>query len=105
MTEFVAIVIIGTGTYLTRLSFIAAVGDRQMPDWALVPLRYVAPAVLAAIVAPAVMITDGSISLAPAANPRFLAAIVAGLVAWRFRNVIAVIVSGMGTLWLLQALF
>lgn len=106
MTEFAAIVIIGLGTYLTRLSFIAAVGDREMPEWTLVPLRYIAPAVLAAIVAPAVLIIDdGSIALAPAVNPRFLAAVVAALVAWRFRNVIAVIVSGMGTLWILDALF
>jgi branched-subunit amino acid transport protein len=104
VTEFVAILIIGTGTYLTRLSFIALVGDRQMPAWALGPLRYVAPAVLAAIIAPAVMVVDGSVALTPATNPRFLAAVVAGLVAWRFRNVVAVIVSGMGTLWILQAL-
>ena len=40
---------IGIGTYLLRLSFIGIVGDRAMPDWALVPLRFVAPAVLAAL--------------------------------------------------------
>ena len=105
MSELGAIFVIGLGTYLTRLSFIAAVGDRDMPDWALVPLRYVGPAVLAAIVGPAVLLVDGSITVSPAANPRFLAAVVAAAVAWRFRNVIAVIVSGMAALWILDALF
>ena len=99
---FVSIIIIGVGTYLTRLSFVAAVGDRQLPDWVQVPLRYVAPAILAAIVAPAVMLLDDSIALTPGPNPRFLAAVIAGVVAWRFRSIVAVMAAGMGSLWLLD---
>lgn len=95
---------IGVGTYLLRLSFIGVLGTRPMPVWAQRPLKYVAPAVLAALVLPAVTLVDGSVDLSPLGNPRFLAAVVAGLIAWRLRSVAAVIVVGMGLLWVLQAL-
>lgn len=100
-----AVVVIGVGTYLTRLSFIGAFGERQMPTWLERPLRYVAPAVLGAIVLPAVAMPNEVIDLAPASNPRFLAAVVAGAVAARWRNVSLVIAVGMGSLWLLDWLF
>ena len=97
-----AVIVIGLGTYLTRLSFIGAFGERAMPVWMERPLRYVAPAVLAAIVLPAVVMPDGAIDLIPDTNPRFLAAIVAGAVAVKWRNVSLVIAVGMGSLWLLD---
>ena len=76
-----------------------------MPDWAMVPLQYVAPAVLAALVAPAVLLRDNSIDLSPVTNPRALAALIALLIAWKTKSVAAVIVAGMAVVWLLQALF
>jgi len=104
MTNFVIILAIGIGTYLLRLSFVAAVGHRTMPDWAMVPLRFVAPAVLAALVAPAVLLRDGSFDLAPASNPRAVAAMIAVLIAWKTKNIAVVIIAGMSVVWLLQAL-
>lgn len=104
MTAWVAVVVIGIGTYLLRLSFIGVFGSTSMPPWAQRPLKYVGPAVLAALVAPAVVLREGGVDLAPSTNPRFLAAALAALVAWRVRSVAAVIVVGMVTLWLLQAL-
>lgn len=103
MSPILVIAIAGIGTYLLRLSFIGLIGDRPVPAWAERPLRYVAPAVLAALVAPAVLLSQGSVVLSPAANPRFLAAVIAAVVAWRFRNVGLVIASGMVSLWILQA--
>lgn len=100
-----AVIIIGLGTYLTRLSFIGAFGERAMPAWMEVPLRYVAPAVLGAIVLPAVVMPEGIIELAPAVNPRFVAAVVAAVVAAKWRNVSLVIVVGMASLWILDWLF
>lgn len=97
-----AVVAIGLGTYLTRLSFIGAFGERAMPVWLERPLRYVAPSVLAAIVLPAVVMPDGVVELLPAANPRFLAAVIAGAVAVKWRNVSLVIAVGMASLWLLD---
>ncbi len=100
-----AVVIIGLGTYFTRLSFIGAFGEREMPAWMELPLRYVAPAVLGAIVLPAVAMPDGVVEFAPTVNPRFLAAVIAGVVAYKWRNVSLVIVVGMASLWVLDWLF
>jgi branched-subunit amino acid transport protein len=105
MTNVGIIFAIGIGTYLLRLSFIGIVGDRVMPEWALVPLRFVAPAVLAALIAPAVLLNDGALDLSPASNPRAVAALVALLLAWKTRSVPLVIAAGLITVWALQALF
>ena len=104
MSDWLIVVIIGAGTYLLRLSFIGVLGTRPMPAWAEQPLRYVAPAVLAALVVPAVVLAEGGADITPLGNPRFLAAVVAGLIAWRLKSVSGVIVGGMGVLWILQAL-
>ena len=105
MTNVGIIVADGIGTYLLRLAFVGVVGDRVMPEWALVPLRFVAPAVLAALIAPAVLLNDGALDLSPASNPRAIAALVALLLAWKTRSVPLVIAAGLITVWALQALF
>ena len=105
MSSVAVIIVIGIGTYLERLSFIGIIGDRKVPDWAVLPLRFVAPAVFAALVAPAVLLQDGSVVLSPAVNPRALATLIALLVAWRTKSVAATLVAGMAAIWLLQAAF
>ena len=105
MNPWAIVLIIGVGTYLTRLSFVGALGNRSMPVWAERPLKYVAPAVLAAIVLPAVLLRDGTLDVTPAGNPRFLAAFVAALFVARYKSVAWSIVVGMGALWLLQWAF
>lgn len=99
---WISVGVIGVGTYLTRLSFIAFFGEREMPTWMELPLRYVAPAVLGAIVLPAIVRPNGPIELLPAVNPRFLAGVIAGVVAYKWRNVSLVVAVGMGSLWLLD---
>ena len=103
MTDMVIIVIIGIGTYLMRLSFIGALGTRTVPDIIERPLRFIAPAVLAAIVAPSLFRPTGPIDLSPD-NLRLLAGVVAGLVAWRTKNVALTTGSGLVALWILDAL-
>ena len=104
--SYVAVIFaIGIGTYLLRLSFIGIVGDRAMPEWALVPLRFVAPAVLAALIGPAVLLNNGALDLSPASNPRAVAALMALLLAWKTRSVPVVIAAGLMVVWALQALF
>jgi branched chain amino acid efflux pump len=105
MSAVLAIVVIGIGTYLERLSFIGFIGDRSLPDWTLLPLRYVAPAVFAALVAPTVLLQDGRLSVLPGSNAEPLATLVALAVAWRTRNVLATVAAGMAALWVLQAVF
>lgn len=104
MSDLAIIVIIGIFGYGIRVSFIAALGTRPLSPTLERPLKYVAPAVLAALVVPAVVLVDGTPDVAPLSNPRFVAAIVAALVAWKSRSVVATIVVGMAVLWVLQAL-
>lgn len=104
MSPWVIVAIIGLGTYLTRLSFVAVFGRFGVPSWLAAPLRYVGPAVLAALVAPAVIAPSGALDLT-AGNPRLFAAVIALLVALRTKSVSWTIVAGMGALWLLHALW
>jgi branched-subunit amino acid transport protein len=103
-TSLVVIIVVGLGTYLTRLSFVAAFARSGVPDWMATPLRYVAPAVLAAIVAPAVIAPEGVMDVTMA-NPKLLAGVIALLVALRTKSVSLTIVVGMASLWALQATF
>ncbi len=102
MINVAIVAAIGIGAYLSRLSFIAALGSRRVPPVLSRALEYVAPAVLAAIVFPAVVRPDGPIDLTPA-NLRLLAGLAAGVVAWRTKNVALTTAVGLGSLWALQA--
>lgn len=105
MSNWIIVAAVGVGTYAARLSFVGILGERRLPVAVERALEFVAPAVFAALVAPAVLMPDGNIDVAPTTNPKLLAGLVAALVAWRSRNVAAVIVVGMGALWVLQALW
>lgn len=91
----------GVITFLQRGSFILFVGDRELPEPVRRALRYVAPAAFAAIVAPRVLGGEGLAGLA-SPGPQLLAAVVAGLFMWRFKNMAAMLVVGMATFWLLR---
>jgi branched-subunit amino acid transport protein len=88
-------------TFATRYSMIAVIGRGPLPGWARQALAYVPPAVLAAIVAPGIFAPQGTIAVG-LANTQLIAGIVAMLVAWRWRNVVLTISSGLLTLWLLR---
>ena len=94
-------VLLGIGTFLIRFSFLGLIGNRPLPDWLLLHLRYVAVAVFPALVVPLVVwpaATDGAV------DPVRLAAAAAAFAAgWRI-GVVSAILVGMGTLWVLQAL-
>ncbi len=95
MTIWSVILLAGVGSFLLRLSFIALVRGDQVPDLAQRALRLVPAAVLAALVVPAV---------APSGDwTRPVAAVVAGLVAWRSRSMLWTLIAGMGVLWLARA--
>jgi len=99
-TFWLVTILLGIFTWLIRFSFLGLLGGRELPDWLLVHLRYVGVGVLPAMFMPMILwpaATGGT------ADPLRLVAAVAALYAgWRF-GVIAALVAGMGTLWLLQA--
>ena len=90
-------------TYLIRLSFIVFIPPERLPDWFRRGLRYVPPAVLAALIAPDLLLHDGTLHLA-FTNHRLLAGSIAALVAWRTRNTWLTIVSGLISFVLLTIL-
>ena len=86
-------------TFFTRFAMIAALG-RELPPLVRRWLRYVPAAVLAALVAPAGLAPNGRVQL----DSNVWAMAIGLLVAWRTRNVLWTIVSGMAVFWLLRAL-
>ena len=93
----------GLITFAIRLSFIALLGKVEPPPLLTRALRFVPPAVLSAIILPELVLREGAPSLGPG-NARLMAGALAGLVAWRTRNVLATIAVGMAGLWILEAL-
>jgi len=86
-------------TYFTRYAMIAALGrevDPLLRRW----LRYVPPAVLAALVVPAALAPQGNLEI----GLRTWAALVGAVVAWRTRSVLWTILGGLATFWLLRML-
>ena len=99
---WIAIVVIGVVTYGIRLSFIHLFGRIDgVPSRVQRPLRYVPPAVLAALVLPGLVTLRPSVT-ATLLDERLIAGAVAGTVAWRTENVFATIATGMVALWLFR---
>ncbi len=103
MTLWLTIIIIGLLTYAIRLSFILFFSRIDIPALLQRALRFVPMAVLSAIIFPALFLPKGTLLLSYS-NARLIAGICAVIVAWRTKNVLATLVVGMGTLYLVQAL-
>ncbi len=101
MNPWIAIVAVGAVTFLLRASFIVFADPQRFPHFFRRALVFVPPAVLAAIVAPGLLMVNGALDLS-LANPRWIAGVLAILVASRARSMLPAIVSGMAALWLLQ---
>lgn len=103
--QHILILIIGMTAiaFATRFTMIAILGKVDLPAWLGRSLRFVVPAVLTAVVAPAVLVRGGALAVGPS-NARLVAALVAGVVAWRTRNMLWTILAGMAVIWLVLAL-
>jgi branched-subunit amino acid transport protein len=94
---------LGAVTIATRGAFILFFVDLRLPAIVQKALRYVPPAVFAALVIPELLLAQGSLNVAPS-NPKLAAGLVATLVAWRTRNTLLTILSGMVILHLARHL-
>lgn len=101
LSTWLAIAGVSISTFALRASFILFVDPHRFPHWFRQALKFVPPAVLAAIVAPGLAMPDGRLDLS-LANPRLLAGLVAIAVTLRVRNPFAAIATGMAALWALQ---
>ncbi len=101
MTTFVATLIAGVGTYLSRSVFILALARRRIPASVLVALEFVAPAVLGALIVALLIDDSGGVAIG---IPEASALAVGGLVTYKTRNHILTLVVGMSIYWGLRAL-
>jgi branched-subunit amino acid transport protein len=96
------ILAMGIVTYAIRLAMVLLIGRLAVPPLLARALRYVPPAVLAALILPELLLSGGTPVLSPS-NPRLLAGALAAFVAWRSGSALLAIGAGMLALWLLQA--
>ena len=101
MNIWIVIIVGGVLTYAMRLSFIYFLARFTVPGTMQRALRFVPPAVLAAIVLPELIAPAGTFDFS-VGNHRLLAGCIAMLVAWRTKNVLATILAGMFLLAVLQ---
>ena len=94
---------IALGTYLLRAVPALLLADRELPPFVQMALKNVGPAVLAALVVVSVASTgaEGEFGIEAA---EVVALVVAGLVAWKWRNLIWSAAAGMTALWATLAL-
>ncbi len=95
---WISIIIAGILTYFTRMTMIALVSRDMLGDRIKAVLAYVPSAVFPAIIFPAIFINDYG-SFIEINDPKIFGAIVAIIVGYFSRNVIATILSGLISYW------
>lgn len=101
MTTWLIILGVSVTTFMLRASFLVFADPHKFPHVFRQALTFVPPAVLAAIVAPGLLLRDGLLD-ASLSNERLFAGLAAIVATIFIRNAMAAIAAGMCTLWLLQ---
>ena len=97
---WLSIIIAGALTYLTRMTMIALVSREMLGDKIKAVLEYVPSAVFPAIIFPAIFINDFG-SFVEINDPKIFGAIVAVIVGYFSKNIIATILAGLLSYWFL----
>lgn len=103
MNLWVTVIGMGIITYTIRVLLFLLLERVNLGPFIQQGLRYVPTAVLSAIILPELLLPGGVLDIS-LGNERLLAGALAASVAWRTRNVLWTIASGMGSLWLLIAI-
>ena len=101
-TIWMVIIGLGIGTYLIRFSFLGLIGGRELPEWVLRHLRYVAVGVMPALITPLIIWPDATNGEPDPA--RLVAALAAFLIGIKTNSVIGAILAGMIALYGMQYL-
>ena len=99
-----SIIIAGIITYFTRMTMIALINRDMLGDRIKAVLAYVPSAVFPAIIFPGIFINDYG-AFIEMNDPKIFGALVAILVGYFSRNVIATILSGLFSYWILIFVF
>ena len=97
---WLSIIIAGILTYFTRITMIALVSRDMLGNKIKAVLAYVPSAVFPAIIFPAIFINDYG-TFIEMNDPKIFGAIVAIVVGYFSRNVIATILSGLISYWII----
>tara|TARA_Y100000590_G_scaffold16445_1_gene19816 strand:+ start:1611 stop:1919 length:309 start_codon:yes stop_codon:yes gene_type:complete len=97
---WLSIIIAGILTYFTRMTMIALISRDMLGDRIKAVLAYVPSAVFPAIIFPAIFINDYG-NFIDMNDPKIFGAIVAIVVGYFSRNVIATILSGLISYWII----
>jgi len=97
---WLSIIIAGILTYFTRMTMIALVSRDMLGDRIKSVLAYVPSAVFPAIIFPAIFINDYG-TFIEMNDPKIFGALVAIIVGYFSRNVIATILSGLISYWII----
>jgi branched-subunit amino acid transport protein len=102
MNEWLVILGMMLVTFLPRYGTLAILGRVEMPKAVFGALKFVPPAVLSAIILPAMVLKDGQFHIA-LDNSYLMAGVFSAVVAWRTRNLMLTIVLGMGAFLIYRA--
>ena len=102
MTEIFLIGGMALVTFAIRYSMFVLAGRVEFPIGLVNALRYVPPAVLTAIIVPAVLIPGGTSVNFSYTNPYLIGALVAFGVGWFSNNLLLTILLGMLAFWVWQ---
>ena len=95
MTTFWLLILgLAVSSFIPRASFISLFARWPVPALLQRALRYVPAAVFSAILVPELVMTAGAVHLG-LDNPRFLAGILAGAIAWGTRDTLLTVSTGM----------
>jgi len=97
---WLSIIVAGVLTYFTRMAMIALVSREMLGDKIKAVLEYVPSAVFPAIIFPAIFINDFG-SFVDMNDPKIFGAIVAIIVGYFSKNIIATILTGLLSYWFL----
>jgi branched-subunit amino acid transport protein len=97
---WLSIIIAGILTYFTRMAMIALIDREMLGERIKAVLEYVPSAVFPAIIFPAIFINDYG-SFVEINDPKIFGAIVAVIVGYFSKNIIATIISGLISYWFL----
>jgi branched-subunit amino acid transport protein len=101
LTTWLLIAGLAATSFATRGAFILFLAGLPLPPAVQRGLRFVPAAVFAALVVPDIAFAGGGLRIG-LDNPKLVAALVAGPVAWRTRSTLATIVAGMLALHLAE---
>ncbi len=98
MNPWLLFALLALGTFGLRFSFIYLSGKIEMPTALQNALQYIPAAALAALVFPALLAPNGNVDFSPQ-NLRLLAGLGGALAAWKTKNVLWTLITGMVLLW------